>query len=223
MNSYSPTLSESIRVPVTLISLFWLIMLLEKATNLNFGTWGIFPRSFRGFLGVFFSPFIHGNFAHLFSNSTSFLILGTSIILFYPQIAKKIYLYVYFFTGIGVWFFARPTYHIGASGIIYGFASFLFFSGIFRQDVKSLAVSVSVALLFNGMIYGIFPHKQGISWESHLIGGMVGAICAYHFRTRNTDFKEEYKELFDYPSEGYRNIESPYVRYVYKEQSKNKD
>ncbi|MCS6833016.1 MAG: rhomboid family intramembrane serine protease [Flammeovirgaceae bacterium] len=215
MNSYSPSLSESIRIPVTIVSLFWFILLLEKATDSTFSTWGIFPRSLRGLIGIFLSPFLHGSFSHLFSNSMSFLILGTSTILFYPQIAKKVYLYIYFFTGIGVWLFARPNYHIGASGIIYGLASFLFFSGIFRKDMQSWAIAISVALIFNGMIYGVFPQKQGISWESHLIGGLVGAACAYHLRTSGEE--EEYKRSLDVPFEGYRNIENDYFRYVYKE------
>lgn len=221
MSKYEPSISESIRVPVTLISFCWLVMLLEKATNSDFSYWGIFPQTMRGFVGILFSPFIHGNFQHLLSNSPSFIILGTSIILFYPKIAHKIYLYIYFFTGLGVWLFAREAYHIGASGMIYGFAGFLFFSGLFRKDTKSLAISLSVAILFNGMVYGIFPQKQGISWESHLIGALIGGVCAYYMRMRNATSEEEQKILFDYPFEGYYNIENDSIKYIFKEKDEN--
>ncbi len=85
-------------------------------------------------------------------------------------------------TGIWVWAIGRDAYHIGASGIIYGFVTFLFFSGVFRKDTRLLAVSMFVVFLYGGTVWGILPLRSGMSWESHLLGALAGLITAYHFR-----------------------------------------
>ncbi|MEN7547166.1 rhomboid family intramembrane serine protease [Rapidithrix thailandica] len=213
------TLSKSIRLPLSVVCVYWLIEVVEYNLQLDLGHWGILPRSFVGLPGILLSPFLHGNFNHLLSNTPTFIVLGGSILFFYPAIYKKIILYTYLMTGIGVWLFAREAYHIGASGLIYGFASFLFFSGIFRKDLKSLTISVVVALLYGGMVYGIFPNQPGVSWESHFIGGLVGAFLAYFYKDHLQ--MDEQIEDYDYPEidtdEGYLNMENSMYKYVYKE------
>lgn len=92
------------------------------------------------------------------------------------------FVFIYLITGLLVWIFARPAYHIGASGIVYGFVSFLFFSGLFRKDNISIALSLIVTFLYGGLVWGIIPGLEGISWESHLFGGITGLIAAYLFR-----------------------------------------
>lgn len=85
-------------------------------------------------------------------------------------------------TGLWVWFGARIAYHIGASGLVYGLGSFLFFSGIIRRNINLLAISLLVAFLYGGMVWGIFPYKPEISWESHLYGGIAGLILSFYYR-----------------------------------------
>ncbi len=85
-------------------------------------------------------------------------------------------------TGLWVWFGGRIAYHIGASGLIYGLGSFLFFSGIIRRNINLLAISLLVAFLYGGMVWGIFPYKPQISWESHLYGGIAGLILSAYYR-----------------------------------------
>jgi membrane associated rhomboid family serine protease len=94
--------------------------------------------------------------------------------LFYPLIASRVFLSCYFITGILVWCFARPTFHIGASGLIYGLASFLMFYGLFRKDFKSLLISIIIVLLYGSIFYGVLPSQPNVSWESHLMGALVG-------------------------------------------------
>ena len=106
----------------------------------------------------------------------------TVVLYFYPKVAYKVFTIIYFGSGILVWFFGREVYHIGASGIIYGFVSFLFFSGIFRKDNRSIALALVVIFLYGGLIWGVLPVEKGVSWESHLFGAIVGLISAFIFR-----------------------------------------
>lgn len=200
----------------------WIVKLYEYYTNTSFiYTLGLYPRSFFGIIGIFTSPLVHGDFFHLFSNTVPFIILGGGILFFYPLLAKKVFLYIYLLTGMSVWLFARPSYHIGSSGLIYGFAAFLFFSGIFRRDLKSIAVAIAVAFLYGGMITGLFPTGSGVSFESHLLGAVIGSMCAFSYKDIKADTEIEEKESLPNPIfEGYRNIEGKNFKYEYKESNK---
>ncbi len=215
-------LSESLRYPLTAAGMFWLVKISEIWTGQSLSEFGILPRSLLGLPGIIVSPFLHGNLEHLISNTPTFVVLGAAILYFYPRIAFQVFWQIWLITGIGVWLFARPAYHIGASGLIYGFAAFIFFSGLLRKDLRSLMLSVSIALLYNGLIYGIFPkgHNASISWESHLIGVVAGLVSAFMYRKMRMDHKlGENTSATDYDfseaEEGYQEIENEQVRYSY--------
>lgn len=206
------------------VSTFILFALYEWITGNSLTYLGIHPRTATGLLGIIFSPVLHGGLSHLFSNSITFLLLGTSIYYFYPKATQKAFPYLYLLTSLGVWFFGRgsanggiPVYHIGASGLIYAFAAFLFFSGVFRRDRQSLAISASVAIVYNGLLYSLFPNEPGISWEAHLSGFIVGAIAAYFLR--HVDSTAPIANKDDEPEEelvGFQPLENRYVKYHFK-------
>lgn len=209
---------NTIKFPIICVALFWMVELFEFIAQTNFHYLGVWPRSPHGLIGIFLSPFLHSGFTHLLSNSSSFFVLSGSIIYFYPKISTRVFLYTYLLTGLGVWIFARSSYHIGASGLVYAYASFLFFSGLFRKDTKSLILALSVAFLYNGMLYGLVPNDPGISWESHLIGAIIGAFYAYHFRNRTIgEADEQTTQHYHLPEEGYQALKGKQFRYVYKE------
>jgi membrane associated rhomboid family serine protease len=155
---------------------------MEWLTGINLIQFGLMPRTLPGLLGIISSPFIHGGGFHLFSNTLPLIVLGIGLFYLYYQIAIEVFLWIYLTTGFWVWIIGRSAWHIGASGIIYGLMSFIFFSGIFRKNVRSLAISMAVFVLYGGMIYGIFPGDENISWESHLMGFLSGAFVAFFFR-----------------------------------------
>lgn len=130
----------------------------------------------------FNSTLIAWRFPHLISNTLPLMVLGPIIFYFYRSIAFNVFFWVYLMTGVWVWAAGANGYHIGASGIIYGFITFLFFSGIFRKDPRLMALSLFVTFLYGGAIWGIFPLQQGVSWESHMLGSLAGIITAYNFR-----------------------------------------
>lgn len=172
--------------PLRLCFFMWLVFTLEFYVQVDFGQLGIYPRQITGLIGVAMAPLIHGNFNHLVSNTVPLLLLGGSLFFFFPAIASRVFLQAYFFTNILVWIFGRPFYHIGASGLIYALATFLMFFGLFKRNFKSVIISTIVILSYGGMAYGLFSLDDRISWESHLMGAIVGLVSAYTFSKTRT-------------------------------------
>jgi len=164
------------------VIVLWAIQFLQWSMSMELASLGILPRKADGLLGILTSPLIHADFGHLISNSVTLFLLFFGILYFYRSSAVRVFLIIYIFDGLLVWLFARQSYHIGASGLVYGFASFLFFSGVFRKDKRSIALSLLIVFLYGGMVWGILPTKPEISFESHLFGAMVGLVCAFIFR-----------------------------------------
>ncbi len=173
---------ESVFYPIGFVVFLWAIKIYESLFSVDFTEYGILPEKVSGLKGIITGPLVHGDFNHLFSNTIPLLISAIGIIYFYRKIAVKAILIIYIATGLGVWIAARDAYHIGISGVVYGLVAFLFFSGVFRKDTRSIAVSLIVIFLLGGMIYGIFPTDSKISWESHLIGALSGVFASFYFR-----------------------------------------
>lgn len=145
------------------------------------------PRTSTGLRGILFSPLLHGNLEHIASNSFPILILGMMTFYFYKPIAWPVFWWIYFISGIWLWIGGRNNdegtfLHIGASGLIYAFATFLFFSGVFRKHIPLMVVSALVLFLYGSMMWGIFPLKSEISWEAHLFGAIAGLLVAFNYR-----------------------------------------
>ena len=175
-------LIHSLVFPTFFLVLIWVIKISEAALEMNFSHLGLFPLKAGGLQGILFAPLIHADFKHLFDNSVPLYFLSISIFYFYRPVAYRVFFLTWFIAGLIVWLTARPAYHIGASGLVYGFASFVFFSGIIRNNIHLLAISLIVVFLYGSLIWGIFPYDLRISWESHLVGGMTGLAMALFYR-----------------------------------------
>jgi len=159
----------------------WLSFSVEFFFGYDFGFLGIKPRSLEGLPGILFAPIIHGNLSHLISNTLPLLFLGTTLFFFYERIGRTVFLRSYFITNILVWLFSpRLSYHIGASGLIYGLSAFLIVFGLLRKNFISLVISVVIILFYGGRFYGVLPLDPHISWESHLAGALVGTVTAFN-------------------------------------------
>jgi membrane associated rhomboid family serine protease len=183
----------SLIFPVGFVLLLWIIKISEIIFNFNFTTFGILPGSVKGLPGILFAPLIHANIKHLFSNSLPILFLGSGIIYFYRNSSYKVILIIYIGTGILDWIFARQAYHIGASGLIYGFVTFLFFSGIIRRDTRAVALALLVTFLYGSLIWGVLPLDNAVSWESHLFGSVLGIFCAFLFKNSDPALKYDWE------------------------------
>ncbi len=176
-------LGLSMLIPGVFVFLMWLVKIIEVLFDLDFSRFGIYPFSLDGLPGIIFSPLIHANFGHLFNNSLPLFFLGTALFYFYSEIAVRVSLWTYFLTGLLVWLAGRSAWHIGASGLIYGLASFLFFSGIIRKYFRLVALSLLIVFLYGSMVWGIFPNiYKDVSWESHMLGFISGILLAVVYR-----------------------------------------
>jgi membrane associated rhomboid family serine protease len=173
----------SLIIPVTFVFLMWLMKIIEILFEIDLSDLGIYPRSLKGLPGIIISPLIHGDFTHLFNNSLPLLILSIALFYFYSEIALKIFSITYVLTGLLVWLWGREAWHIGASGLVYGLASFLFFSGMIRRYFRLIALSLLVVFLYGEMVWGLFPGiYKNISWESHMLGFFSGILLAVWYR-----------------------------------------
>jgi len=173
----------SLIIPGIFVFLMWLVKIIEILFESDFSLLGIYPLSFKGLPGIIFSPFIHEDFRHLFNNSIPLLMLSTALFYFYSEIALKIFYLTYIMTGLLVWLGGREAWHIGASGLVYSMASFLFFSGILRKYYRLVALSLLIVFLYGQMVWGLFPGiYKNISWESHMLGFISGIFLAVIYR-----------------------------------------
>jgi|TARA_B110000240_G_scaffold196724_1_gene249672 membrane associated rhomboid family serine protease len=179
-------------IPILYILSIWIIYWIEIQFSFNFNKYGVYPRTLKGFRGVFFTHFIHSNTGHIFNNSIPLFVLLSGLFYFYKEVAYKVLLLGGFLTGVLTWIIARESYHIGASGIVYLLFSFVFFSGIIRKHFRLVALSLIVIFLYGSMIWYVLPIKEGISWEGHLSGFLIGLFFAGIYRKRGT-VKEEHQ------------------------------
>jgi membrane associated rhomboid family serine protease len=161
-----------------MVFLFWL----NQSQNLGYSSWGVYPRELSGLKGILFAPFIHGSVEHLFNNSFPIIILGTALFFYYGRLGVKVFAIMYLLSGFLVWLSARGSYHIGASGLVYALAGFLFLSGLLRKEKKLMALSLLVTFMYGSLFWGIFPVKERVSWESHFWGGVIGFVLAWYYR-----------------------------------------
>ncbi|MBI5009166.1 MAG: rhomboid family intramembrane serine protease [Bacteroidia bacterium] len=161
----------------------WLSKLIELLFEIDLSHYGIHPLSTDGLSGIILSPFVHADFRHLFNNSLPLFLLSVALFFFYSEIALKVFLYTWVLSGLFVWLAGRFAWHIGASGMVYGLASFLFFSGIIRKYFRLVALSLLIVFLYGSMVWGIFPGLyENVSWESHMLGFFSGIALAIVYR-----------------------------------------
>lgn len=214
-------LKFSLIIPLFFLMIMWITKIIEYSLDYNLYKYGIYPLKIENISGIFFSPFIHGDFEHLVSNTVPFIFLGTALFYFYRKFAYKVFFLLYFFTGFWVWLAAREAYHIGASGMVYGLASFLFFSGLIHKNRALASLSLIIVFLYGSMIWGVLPIKEGMSWESHLFGGITGLILTLAFAgikpfADRIDKKDD-EELNEFSGPTISNTDYNDINYTYTE------
>ena len=173
---------QQLLFPTCVVVMMWLVKIFEVVNGSKLTRWGIFPRDWDGVVGIIAAPFIHSDWQHLMSNSLPMFMLIGIVMVFYKRVAIPSILIITIFTGFTVWLFARESYHVGASGVVYGLVAFLAWTGVFRRNLKSIILSLAILVMYGGYFHGIVPTKEGVSWESHLFGGLVGIFTAFLFK-----------------------------------------
>ena len=170
-------------MPLAMVLSIWLVYWFEFRFNFFFNGFGVGPHTWIGLRGILLSPFIHGNIEHLYSNTIPLFLLSLALFYFYNQLAYKIILFGVLGSGLLTWLIGQEgSYHIGASGLIYVLASFLFFKGIWSRYYRLMALSLIIVFLYGSLVWGVLPGVPGISWEGHLSGFLVGLILAFVYK-----------------------------------------
>ncbi|GAB5472571.1 MAG: rhomboid family intramembrane serine protease [Maribacter sp.] len=217
--------------PLLAIITIWSVYWIELRFQMNWNDYGVYPRTVQGIRGILFSPFIHASLEHLYNNTIPLAVLMASLFYFYRNIAARTLLLGIFFSGLLTWVIGRPSYHIGASGVIYFLASFIFFKGMITRYYRLVALSLMVVFIYGSLLWYIFPIKEGISWEGHLGGFLTGLALAYilkapvpsskKFAWEHEDYNEEEDEFLRHFDEHGNFIETPKeleeepIRYTY--------
>jgi membrane associated rhomboid family serine protease len=147
--------------------------------NGNLSQFGIMPRRLIGLRGILFAPFLHGNFYHIASNTASFLVLGWMVMLRNTNDFYFVSVFTAIASGLGTWLVGSPySVHIGASGVIFGYFGYLLSRGYFEKSFVAIAISITIAMSYGSLIWGILPTRSYISWEGHLFGFIGGVLAA---------------------------------------------
>ena len=196
-----PSLKRALALVAAFIALLWLIRLADAGLGLQLVRFGVYPGAIDGLAGIFFAPLIHGSWLHLLANTPALLVLGTALLYGYPRSVGIALAGIYLGSGLGVWLFARESYHIGASGVTHGLMFFIFVIGILRRDRPAIALSLMVFFLYGGMVWSVLPQRPEISFESHFFGAFSGIILALLLRDRDQKRPEKHYEWEDEPED----------------------
>lgn len=182
--------------PCFLMFVLYLLKFLETGMDWDFCRLGIYPREQRGVFGIFAHPLIHSSYRHLMANTLPLFFLSWCLFYFYRGIASYIFFTLWIGCGLLTFVIGQPGWHVGASGLIYGLAFFLFFSGLLRRHVPLTAISLLVTFLYGGLVWNMFPTfaKATTSWEGHLSGAVAGVVCAVAFMKQGPQRPDPFEE-----------------------------
>ena len=209
-------LRNAIPPAIVALIIMWLMYWADFLFVFDFHQLGVVPNQVSGLKGIIFMPWIHAHsdINHILNNSIPAFLLITLLFYSYKEIALKVFLMSWFFTGFLLWTFGADNgaHHIGMSGVIYSLAAFLFTSGVLRKYLPLQALSLFIVFLYGSMIWGIFPTQERISWEGHLSGMIVGLILAFVYRSRGPQ-----RPKYQYEIEKELGIEPPDLEGMYLE------
>lgn len=186
-----------LKLTLFIIGLWWLVAVFNMYLGFSLTNFSLKPYNLSHWYGIFTYPFVHGNIEHLMNNSLSGFMIFASLFLIYEKISIKVLSIIYLVSGVILWFLGEHgSMHVGASGVIYGVAFFLIVSGFIVRESANLAISLFMVAWYGSMIWGIFPFsvKEGVSWEGHLSGAIVGIILAIYFHKDNFLKKKTYSD-----------------------------
>ena len=166
------------------VVLIWVIELINFSIGHRLSDWGILPRTIKGLKGIPLSPFLHASLIHIMMNTIPLAVLGGFVILHGRQIFFEISIIIILVSGTALWLFGRSSYHVGASGLIFGYFGYLVLRAWYDRSLKSFIIAFVTVFLYGGIIWGLLPTFSRISWEGHLFGLLAGILAARLEKTR---------------------------------------
>ena len=175
-----------------MLALMWVLEIYDQAADANLDQYGIEPREPSGLDGILWAPFLHGGFDHLTSNTVPFAIMGLGIALAGVARLVAVTLITIAVGGLGTWLVGpENSVHIGASGVVFGYATYLLLRGFFNKSALELLMGLIVGAVWGtALLSGLLP-REGISWQGHLFGAVGGVVAARVLATRTRQSRAE--------------------------------
>lgn len=162
------------------VALLWMVEIVDAATRGSLDRHGIRPRSEDGLWGILVAPLLHGGWTHLEGNSGPLLVLGFLVAVVSTGRWLLVMAWAWLVSGVGVWLVAPPhSITLGASGLVFGFLTYLLVAGFLERRPTRILISVAVFVLYGGVLLGVLPGQPGVSWQGHLFGAVGGVLAAY--------------------------------------------
>lgn len=199
---------ELLLVPLFAVLIIWSVFWVEVNFSVSFNSYGLLPRNLVGLRGIAFSPLIHGSLDHLYNNTIPLAVLSLALFYFYRKKAWSVLLLGWLLSGFMTWVIGRDSYHIGASGIIYVLASFIFFKGVFQKHFRLVALSLAIVFIYGSMLWYVLPIKDGVSWEGHLSGFLTGLFLASVIK-----ISPPIRKKYDWEREDYNEEEDEFLKH----------
>ncbi len=164
---------------LVLVALIWVVEIVNLFLGHRLVSFGIFPRSFTGLIGIPLAPMLHGGFWHAVSNTVPLLILGSLTLAGGKRMFWETTVNVTLLSGALVWIFAREAYHVGASGLVFGYLGVIFARAYIERSITTIAIAIVTAMAYGGLLWGILPLRSHVSFESHLFGLIAGFVVVW--------------------------------------------
>lgn len=166
-------------VVFAMVAVMWVVEIIDVLPHTDLDSWGIRPRQLRGLTGIVLAPFLHDGFGHLIGNTIPFLVLGCIIAASGIQRFVQVTVIVGAVAGLGTWLVGPAhTVHIGASGLVFGYLTYLITRGVFERHLGQIVLGVVVAFFYGSILWGLLP-RPGISWQGHVFGAIGGVVAAW--------------------------------------------
>jgi len=180
-------LGKKMQPVLILLAVIWAVEIVNFLLGHSFVSWGILPRSLTGLIGIPLAPFIHAGLWHALSNTLPLLILGGLLLMSDQKQFWNMTIFIILLSGMLVWLFARNSYHVGASGLVFGYFGALVTRAVIERSFTSLLIALATVMLYGGLLWGLVPVRSYISYEAHFFGLVAGILCAWAFRKNRRD------------------------------------
>jgi membrane associated rhomboid family serine protease len=171
--------SDAAKILLALVALMWAVEVVDVIADHQLDQYGIEAREVEGLDGIVTAPFLHVGFAHLIGNTIPFVIMGLLIALEGARRLLGVFAIVALVSGLGTWLVApEGSIHVGASGVVFGFSTYLIARGWFARRPGQIAIGLIVVVVWGGVLLAGLQPREGISWQGHLFGAIGGVVAA---------------------------------------------
>ena len=175
------TIQNNLELLLGIVLILWVLQIVNALLRYRLNYLGLLPRTPRGLVGIPISPFLHGNANHLFLNTIPLVVFACFILVGGRDLFFKVTITIILLSGILIWLFGRRAIHIGASSLIMGYWGYLLVNAYHQPTLMTIVLAAVSIYYFGGLFFGLFPTKQEISWEGHLLGCIAGIMTNYLF------------------------------------------